>query len=738
MSWTLLVGLVLLSGLFWVVFSIRRLELASMARSVAQRDRAIAAGADRAQLQYPVVDLSRCLGCATCVAACPEKGVLEIVHGQATVVGAARCAGVSACERECPTGAITITLGNTDERDDIPALSDELEAVGQPGLYLAGEVTARALIRTAIEHGTSVARRVAGDGSGERVPGERAAGVLDLLVVGAGPAGLACSLEARRLGLNFLTIEQEAHAGGTVAKYPRHKLVLTEPVDLPLVGRLKQRTYEKEELVELWERAVRDARLPLTTNVELESVERDDEGHFVVTTTRGIWIARNVCLALGRRGVVTKLDVPGAALPKVAYDLADASSYRNRNILVVGGGDAAVETALGLSRQPGNAVTLSYRKSELFRVRQRNVEKLQGSLERGELQVLFESEIDAIEDDRVRLRVGSEQRKVLPNDDVFVMAGGRPPIELLKRAGISFDPALRPVEQPAKEVTSGLLPALGMAFALSVVALIWCLAHGDYYLLSDVERPAHAKHDWLRPGRGVGLALGLAAVVALVVNLLYLVRRAPRPTFPVWRFGSLKSWMTSHVATGVLACACALVHASMSVGDSIGGHALLALFALLVTGAIGRWFYAAVPRAANGRELELAEVKKRLSELARHGGPPWCERARREVLELVHRRQWSSSFPGRVRSLVSGQRELGRATRRLAAEGRAAGVEPTRIHETLTLARRAHQTALAAAHFEDLRAALATWRYAHRWLALLMVLLVAIHVGYALIYGAGA
>lgn len=735
MSWTLLVGLVLLSGLTWVVFLIRRQELRAMAQSVEKRERAVDAGADRALLQHPVIDLSRCLGCATCVAACPEKGVLEIVHGQAVVVGGARCAGVSACERECPTGAIRVTLTNLDERDDVPALSDELEAVGTPGLYLAGEVTAHALIRTAIEHGTAVARRVAADG---QASGPSSDGALDLLVVGAGPAGLACALEARRLGLAFEVIEQEPQAGGTVRKYPRQKLVLTEPVDLPLVGRMDRRTYSKEELVALWEHAVATAELPLSTGVVLTALERTDHGTFVAHTSLGTLRARRVCLALGRRGVPNKLDVPGEALPKVAYDLVDAQSYAGRRILVVGGGDAAVEAAVGLSQQAGNEVTLSYRKGDFFRVRERNARNLQGCLERGQLRVLFESEVETIEPDRVRLRVGPEQRYELPNDDVFVMAGGQPPFELLKGAGVSFDPAERPATAPIEPAGSGLLPALGVAFGLSVLALVWCLAHGDYYLLPDVERPAHAKHGWLRPGRGVGLGLGIAAVAAIVVNLLYLIRRAPRPTFPIWRFGSLKAWMTSHVATGVLACLCALVHASMSVGDSIGGHALLALFVLLVTGAIGRWFYAAVPRAANGRELELFEVKKRLNEMARQGGPEWCEHARREVLELVRTSQWSRSFLGRALSLVSGRRELVRLLRRLSDEGRAAGIDPATVRETLALARRAYDTALAAAHFEDLRAVLAAWRYAHRWVALLMVLLVAIHIGYALLYGAGA
>jgi hypothetical protein len=249
-------------------------------------------------------------------------------------------------------------------------------------------------------------------------------------------------------------------------------------------------------------------------------------------------------------------------------------------------------------------------------------------------------------------------------------------------------------------------------------------------------RPVHPLHHFLRPGLGAGLWFGIAAAALVVVNLLYLARRSPSVRL---NFGSLQAWMTSHVATGVLALLCALLHAAMAPRDTVGGRAFWAMAILLVTGAIGRYFYAWVPRAANGRELELAEVKARLAQVSAEwddGRRRFREEARAAVEALVERRQWARSFLGRVAGLVAGQRELRGMLAELRERGRAEGVGPEEIAETLRLARRAHGHAVAAAHFEDLRAILSGWRYLHRWIAVLMVVLIVIHVAHALRYAA--
>jgi len=742
MSWSLLIGVVLTLGLALAALLWRRVDLARLEAGLAERRDAVARGTHEARLAHPVIDLSRCLGCATCIDVCPEDDVLQLLHGQAAVVNGARCAGVGACARECPVGAVSLQLADLDQRRDIPVLDEGLESPQRPGLFLAGEVTAHALIKTAVEHGTrvaaEVARRVRGPGS--IVPERRRAEQLDLCIVGAGPAGLACALEATRHGLRFAFLDQEDEAGGTVARYPRRKLVLTQPVDLPLHGRLGKSSYLKEELVELWQGLVRQHQLPLRGGRRLEGLERDPRGGFVVRTQHELIPAANVCLALGRRGTPVKLGVPGEELPKVAYALLDAQSYQGRRVLVVGGGDSAVETALALAEQPGNEVTLAYRRESFGRIRSRNAARLQNAEAAGALHVLRCTELRAITPHDVQLvqvdaQSGAEQPLTLPNDEVFVMAGGVAPFGLLERAGVSFDPAQRPkVETPGEQGT-GLLRAVGLAFVLALAALAWALWHSDYYLLEAAERPAHFKHQLLRPGRALGLDLGLLSIGLVLLNLAYLLRRANVRGF---RFGTLAAWMTGHVATGVLALLCALLHAGMAPRDTVGGHAFLAMAALLVTGAVGRYVYAWVPRAANGRELQLDELRDELQRVGQRFEGEHAEfarDARRELLELMHRRQWRGSFVGRVVAFFGVQLDLWRVQRALRARGRAAGVPDTELRGVLLLARRAHRSALVAAHVEDLRALLAAWRYLHRWGGALMLLLIVLHVLYALTYG---
>ncbi|MFQ5504325.1 MAG: NAD(P)-binding domain-containing protein [Planctomycetota bacterium] len=725
----------------------RRMELVG---KLSELDEAKLLGSYKAKLQYPQVDLSLCIGCGTCIQACPEDGVLRLIHGQAVVVHGSRCVGHGVCAKECPLDAIEVTLGDLSARSDIPALTDKLESVTNPGLFLAGEVTGAARVRNAIVVGTSVAAEIAercretvtADSrvlvrqGGPGPDGGRGARVHDLCVVGAGPAGLACSLEAKRLGIDLVTLEQEEQIGGTVGKYPKRKLVMTQPVHLPLHGKLKRTTYLKEELMDIWQTIARQHELPVRLGETFIGLERSEDGSFEVKTRTGAYRARHVCLALGRRGSPRKLGVDGEDLPKVAYSLVDAEAYQGRNILVVGGGDSAIEAACSLADQPGNRVTLSYRKEAFFRIKKGNQDRFAQAVKDQKLDAIFQSTVSSIQADRVKLRLGGNngsppEEKELPNDEVFVFAGGIPPFKLLKDSGVSFDHDPAP---PFSEEGPGLRNALLVALVLALAMLGWRLAM-PYYGLEPDERPHSAAHDLLRPSGIIGILLGAGACFFVLVNFSYLIRRS--------RFGnripgSLQMWMTSHIVTGILAMLLALAHAAMSPRNTVGGHAFGGLVLLVITGGIGRYFYVFVPHATNGTELKLDDLQARFAAISSEWDQGKCgfsDRVRREMDDLVRSGRWRGSFFRRVSALLSSQRRLRRALARMRELGRAEELPKRQLKRILGLARRAHRTALMAEYYEDLRCLLASWRFFHRWIGWLVLLLIVIHVWVACRFG---
>jgi len=737
MTWTVLLALAAALAVTLVALLARRQELAQMHNRLEERGDAINRGSHKARLQYPSIDLSKCIGCGTCVQACPEEGVLDLIHGQALVIHGARCVGHGKCASECPVGAIALTLGDLSQRKDIPVLEENFESSESQNLFLAGEVTGFALIRTAIEHGRSVAAEVAKRKKEGRLAPTQEHGV-DLLIIGAGPAGLACALEARRHALKFQVIEQDS-LGGTVAKYPRRKLVMTQPVTLPLAGKFERSTYEKEELMERWEAIAKEYDLPIANNVRYKEIVSTEQGLFRVDTTNGPYVASSVCLALGRRGTPRKLGVPGEDLTKVSYSLIDAQSYQGQNILVVGGGDSAVEAAMGLAEQPGNQVTLSYRGSVFNRIKARNEARLRHCQTTGKINVLLGSNLTCISENQVELSVAdttddSLAIHTLANDVVFILAGGIPPFKLLEQAGVSFQHKEPDAEDLVKARGVGLVPALAFALLFTVGALLWYLYHADYYGLAAADRPSHILHDQLRPSGGFGLLAGVAGAGLILLNLSYLARRSQK--IP-WSFGSLQKWMTSHVATGILTLVAAILHSAFAPQDTVGGHALIGLGVLVCTGAMGRYLYSFVPHAANGRELELEEVRADLTQLSaawdrEHRG--FGQEVQREIDSLIQAGRWTGILPLRILALMKQQWQLRRSLRDLRKRGKAEDLPPDQLQRILVLARKAHWNALLATNFEEVRSVLAGWRYLHKWAALLMVLLLVVHVVTAMRY----
>jgi len=373
---------------------------------------------------HPVIDPKRCLGSRGCVTACPEKAI-GIIGGKAQLVNPAHCIGHGACQTACPHDAIQLVFGSEKRGVDIPQVKPNFET-NVPGIFIAGELGGMGLIRKAAEQGRQALDSIA------RLKGGKFP--YDVVIVGAGPAGLTATLGAMEKKLRYVTIEQEDSFGGTVYHFPRNKLVMTAPVNLPIIGKMKFSEVSKEKLLEFWQGVVKKTGLRVNFFERMETI-KPANGGFIVKTSKGEYPTRAVLLAIGRRGTPRKLGVPGEEQPKVVYRLIDSEQYRGQQVLVVGGGDAALEAALACADEPGTRVTLSYRSEAFGRVKPKNRDRLAAAEKGGRVRVLLKSNVKEIGQKNVVLEQDGKKLQ-LPNDAVIVCAGGVLPTPFLKEVGI--------------------------------------------------------------------------------------------------------------------------------------------------------------------------------------------------------------------------------------------------------------------------------------------------------------
>src|SRR5262252_2511633 len=421
-------------GVYPLAFAVIGALYIALRKRAEARSRATKAAAEEAGLLepaslHPKIDPVKCLGCGACTRVCPEGDILGMINGKAELVEPSHCIGHGACRTSCPCDAITLVFGTEKRGIDIPHVNPDFQT-NVPGIFIAGELGGMGLIRNAIEQGRQAVDSIRKRG------GRRPANGYDVVIVGAGPAGFSASLAAIQHKLRFLTIEQDSF-GGTVAHFPRGKLVMTAPATLPIIGKVKFKEVSKENLLMFWEGVARKTKLNVSYGEQVETITRIGN-EFEVRTSRGSYATSSVLLAIGRRWTPRHLEEEGEDQDKVVYRLIDPEQYARCHVLVVGGGDSALEAAASIAEQPGAVVTLSHRSEAFSRAKLKNRERVEAAKKSGRLNVLLQSSIKKIGRHDVEIEQKGQRMKI-KNDAVIVCAGGILPTAFLKGIGIEVE-----------------------------------------------------------------------------------------------------------------------------------------------------------------------------------------------------------------------------------------------------------------------------------------------------------
>ncbi|MBA4320423.1 MAG: 4Fe-4S ferredoxin, partial [Flavobacterium sp.] len=220
LGFLLTIGLVILIFFTYLMVTKRRTR-----RTNGKIEKAKSLGLHEPVSLHPVIDIETCIGSGACIEACPEKDILGWANGRAKVINTSRCVGHGACFHACPVQAISLCIGTEKRGVELPHVSSNFET-NIPNLFIAGELGGMGLIKNAVAQGVQVIDYIVKNKKFLKKT------QYDIIIVGAGPAGIASSLSAAKNNLKYLTLEQDT-LGGTVYSFPRKKLIMTSPMDLP-------------------------------------------------------------------------------------------------------------------------------------------------------------------------------------------------------------------------------------------------------------------------------------------------------------------------------------------------------------------------------------------------------------------------------------------------------------------------------------------------------------------------
>ena len=680
---------------------------------------------------HPVIDPDVCIGSGSCISACPEGKILGMIDGVATLINASKCIGHGKCAAECPVDAIKLVFGSAERGVELPEVDTFFET-SRAGVHIVGELAGMGLIKNALVQGLQVAARFR-----ETIDRGASEGALDVAIVGAGPAGIATAVGCRAAGLSYALIEQDT-VGGTVAHYPRQKLVMTETVDLPFYGKFGQTLIRKETLVSSFQAVIAKAGIKVHEKTKLTALGGEKD-NFLVTTDKGVLTAKRVVLAIGRRGTPRKMGVAGEELEKVAYRLVDARQYGGRRVLVVGGGDSALEAAIQLAEESDATVAIAYRRPEFARCRPLNKQKIDAHIKSRRIAALMSTEVISVEPETVSLKNGKVER--VANDFVIACLGGELPNEFLNSIGVSIrkhhgDKAMaNPALSRKARSKRGARIATAALFIVGALVVVGLAAVGfKYYMLPRGLRYKSPDHALLKPSGLWGHGVGILATVFMLLNFIYPLRKR----LPMFKGkGSIAPWLRFHVFVGIMSPLVILFHTAFQWGNQLATSTYVSVVVVVATGLIGRYIYGWV-RLDPGDAAEAARLAKSLADTTAAIPEGWRQYAAASDPALHHLLALAGGGAPRPRSLVA--RLLG------------VPVEALRIRRGLRHARRlfleraAHrQFVQQVAELRRLRAKIelhrplkrlmSAWRSLHVVLAIVLLALIATHVWVSLRVG---